>query len=353
MEFVRKEIPRINLGAFYGAEDCAMCFFHRTGWKMNGPDDQLNVFLLANIGCILLQKQFGLKGVIKGVTHRFDKYPVHRKCYHASTTSADELRRECLSHAYNCREYLVDQFGFTPFHVLLSSASCTADLLQVLLDAYPPTILGWQDIREKRAMDYLNYKLWTSEVKILMHMCLLAFMVDRVGRWGSKEQLEAISLKVSVLVEQADVDKRATLMEEACKLLCQCQRKGRVFQLELALWKSSMITCGVLVDGGASDRLESRVVSGASVVIPSVVAFLPETGSDNAQQNDAEEDPDDSIASVPPGILAMDISDISDSDSESESDREDDESWESDDSIAALPYNGGVLPLNFNVGQSD
>lgn len=46
------------------------------------------------------------------------------------------------------------------------------DLLVALLDAFPPHVLGRQDVLGKRAMDYLNSKLWTDEVKELMQMTL-------------------------------------------------------------------------------------------------------------------------------------------------------------------------------------
>ena len=159
---------------------------------------------------------------------------------------------------------------------------------------------------------------------------------------GCNEQVEAISLKVSAVVEQANKDKRAALLEEAFESLRQCDIKGRVFQLELALWKSSMINCEVLADAAVSDRLESRVLSGSSVVIPSVIPFLQQTRPNNAHQNSTEEDSDSTVVvDSSPSVSVVSMMEILDNESETQSDSEDDVSvielyMSSGDSIAAL-----------------
>jgi len=261
-------------------------------------------------GCEVLTKQLGRYSILRRVASRFEDFPVHMKCYHSSTTTVDELRRTCRLNECRWHEHLIDSFGMTPFHVLLSSASCTAELLQVLIDAYPGSVLGWKDSQKRIAMDYLNNKLWSSGVKSLMNMCLQVLMVDRVSRWGCKEQLEAISGTVSKILEEEDKDERGDWLFEACNWIRQYERRGRIFQLELALWKSSMITCAGFVEGGASDRLERRVVSGASVVIPSVLAFLGD---------DDDDDDDNSLSSLSASLSVSELSDDDDDDNDASS----------------------------------
>ena len=57
----------------------------------------------------------------------------------------------------------------------------------------------------------------------------------------------------------------------------------------------------MIENGDAADRLESRVVSGASVVIPSVLGFLGQSGGNNADDHLSEEsasDEDDSSVEI-------------------------------------------------------
>ena len=110
----------------------------------------------------------------RALKERFDKFPIHEKCYHSSDTTLDELRVEVdsssLIEGNKCewKDHVTDSFGMTPFHVLLSAASCPIDLLQLLLQTYPSFVLDWKDILDRHAIDYLGYISWTEETKLMM-----------------------------------------------------------------------------------------------------------------------------------------------------------------------------------------
>ncbi|CAJ1955717.1 unnamed protein product [Cylindrotheca closterium] len=112
-------------------------------------------------GCSALHNQYGSTNIPLALQQRFDNFPIHKKCYHASGTTTGELAWEIESSMRASQEsntnfdFLVDPFGMTPFHVLLSAAICKLDLLEVLLDAYPSNVLGWIDVNGKTAVEYL------------------------------------------------------------------------------------------------------------------------------------------------------------------------------------------------------
>ncbi|CAJ1966232.1 unnamed protein product [Cylindrotheca closterium] len=90
-------------------------------------------------GCPLLQQQYDCWLLGRMVKARFNVHPIHFKCYHASETTAEELRLAIQS-SFGTRKdedesdlLLMDSFGMTPFHVLLASAKARMDLLLVLL----------------------------------------------------------------------------------------------------------------------------------------------------------------------------------------------------------------------------
>lgn len=98
----------------------------------------------------------------------FDNFGVHEKCYHSSSTPIDELGL-AVDGASGLIEdgglhFLRDSFGMTPFHVLLSSASCRLDLLQLFSQSYPSVVLEWKDVLGSRAIDYVGYN-WTEETR--------------------------------------------------------------------------------------------------------------------------------------------------------------------------------------------
>jgi hypothetical protein len=66
----------------------------------------------------------------------------------------------------------------TPFHVLLSAANCRLDLLQVLLDALPPNVLGWKDVNENTAIEYFCQQICVICLKTLGVYCKCSSSMD-------------------------------------------------------------------------------------------------------------------------------------------------------------------------------
>mmetsp|Transcript_34514 Transcript_34514/g.83709 ORF Transcript_34514/g.83709 Transcript_34514/m.83709 type:complete len:467 (+) Transcript_34514:232-1632(+) len=229
-------------------------------------------------GCDLLES-------IKHVECRYQGYPVHGKCYQASTATADELCTTVVSTTKtesNRPEQLTDACGMTPFHVLLSAAKRRKDLLQVLLDAYPPHILGWKDVLGNRPLDYLVTN-WSEEAKIMMRMALQRWMIDWMTTWGLETWRANMKLKVKAILDCDTTENRHDHLKVAYKRLWRYERLEATSLLELWLWKMEMQsaarTAAVVGNRVVVDRSSIRHRCGAPFVIPNVIEFLGTTVS--------------------------------------------------------------------------
>ncbi|CAJ1955693.1 unnamed protein product [Cylindrotheca closterium] len=128
--------------------------------------------------------------------HRFDNFPIHKKYYHASVTTIDELAREIELSMQSSQEgntttsdHLVDPFGMAPFHFLLSAANCRTDLLQVLLNAYPPNVIGWKDVNGKTAIEYLTQRSFhlDEDARTMLRRALQRWLVGSISSWNGFE----------------------------------------------------------------------------------------------------------------------------------------------------------------------
>ncbi|KAL3937220.1 MAG: hypothetical protein SGBAC_007628 [Bacillariaceae sp.] len=201
---------------------------------------------------------------------RFKCSPVHRCCYYASMTTAGELR-EVLDNDHT----LLDVYGMTPFHVLLSSAKPRVDLLEVLLDFYPPGILANKDKMDMNAVDYLVCN-WKVESKIMMAMYLRRWMIDWLRTWGAQIWLDDVKSRVSNLLEEGDHSSRKSILKEVCLAFARYQKLASVVNLELALWKREL---AVSQNRNGAKRLDMdrgicRALCGTSAVIPNVLQYL-------------------------------------------------------------------------------
>lgn len=260
-------------------------------------------------GCSALEDHYGeTKAVPFALLGRFDNLPIHKKCYLASsvttttTTTSTDLAREIeeslltpKNHTSN-HSLVADSFGMTPFHVLLSAANnCRIDLLQVLLDAYPPTVLGWKDVNGRSAFEYLTKRSFLDkDSRIMLRMALTGWLVDSVSSWKNALDLwkSDMSSRVNAIVaavaaaaeEEEGVEQRQSLLKEAAKALSRYERMEATTLLELSLWETKLKSAknaALAYDVAANtmvvdkdDRSAHRIRSGASVVIPNVIAFL-------------------------------------------------------------------------------
>ncbi|CAJ1955715.1 unnamed protein product [Cylindrotheca closterium] len=242
-------------------------------------------------GCTALRKQYGYSWNCAAIPHalvrRFDNFPIHKKCYHASVTTARELALEIESSMPSSEDdpsdVLVDPFGMTPFHTLLSAANCRRDLLKLLLDAYPANVLGWKDMNGKTAIEYLNQRSYLNEdERTMLRMALHRWLVGSLSSWNALESGNvAMSNTVNAIVAEDDVEQRQSLLQKATMALLRYEQMEATTLLELSLWKVEMkIATAALADDALriavrkDDRDTFRIRSGASVAIPHVIAFL-------------------------------------------------------------------------------
>ncbi|CAJ1937031.1 unnamed protein product [Cylindrotheca closterium] len=241
-------------------------------------------------GCTMLEDQYGWDtNIPPALMSRFENFPIHKKCYHASVTTTDELAQEIESSMHSNQEgsnHLVDPFGLTPFHVLLSAATCRLDLLQVLLDAYPPHALGWRDVKGKTAVEYLTQRSFhlDEDSRNMLRMAIQGWMVGSMSSWNGLEAWKSdMSNRANAIVAEDDVEHRQFLLREAAMALSRYEQMEATTLLELSLWKSEMkFAAFASADDterttvNINDREAHRIRSGASVVVPNVIAFCYE-----------------------------------------------------------------------------
>ncbi|CAJ1963492.1 unnamed protein product [Cylindrotheca closterium] len=235
--------------------------------------------------CTSLQDQYGAEtGILHGLLRRFDGFPIHKKCYHASGTTADELAQEIES---SVRHHLVlDPFDMTPFHVLLSAANCRLDLLQILLDAYPPHVLGWKDVNGKTPIEYVirrSSNRLSNDSRNMLRLALQGWLVGSISSWNGLEAWKVdMSICVYAILAEDEVEERQSLLQEASMVLSRYERMEATTRLELSLWKMELKSVDDQVSAKNAartivDKEVYRIRSGASVVIPNVITFLYET----------------------------------------------------------------------------
>ncbi|CAJ1959362.1 unnamed protein product [Cylindrotheca closterium] len=239
-------------------------------------------------GCTTLENQYGHANMQFDLVHRFENFPIHKRCHHASVTTTDELAQEIDSSMKSLQgntthDHLVDRFGLTPFHVLLSAASCRLDLLQILLAAYPPHVLGWKDVNGKTAVECLTQRIYLSEdSRNMLRMALDRWLVGSVSSWNALEAWKVDMLsRVNAIVAEEEVEQRHFLLREASMALSRYEKLEATTLLELSLWKTELNSANdaleddpvrTMVDRNKREAYQIR--SGALVVIPNVISFL-------------------------------------------------------------------------------
>ncbi|CAJ1948583.1 unnamed protein product [Cylindrotheca closterium] len=233
------------------------------------------------VGCTLLHGRFGGEsdGIVDGLVHRFDTFPVHRICYDNSSVTTQELG-ECIQRTKdNNKAPFVDEFGMTPFHVLFSTISPREDLLEGLLEKYvdhDTGILDSKDANGKQPLDYLVTN-WTETSAPLLETTLQRWAIDPLVHWGTTTWMEDIQRKVqAILLAEDDNELREALYDGACSDFAHYRFMEITSIFEMALWKGRLK--GICSNDGAKrqalEREECRCVCGSHIVIPNVVQFL-------------------------------------------------------------------------------
>mmetsp|Transcript_37000 Transcript_37000/g.89910 ORF Transcript_37000/g.89910 Transcript_37000/m.89910 type:complete len:601 (-) Transcript_37000:9-1811(-) len=243
--------------------------------------------------CTWLCEQYGADNLPNALMDRFDLYPIHRKCYHASVTTADELIQEIQkllvqngsNNDCQLRSLLVDPFGMTPFHILLSAANGAnrLDLLHILLFSFPPQVLGWKDTFGMFAVDYCWGYQWNEDTRRLIRMILRRWMVGSIASWGGLQswQMETSNL-IELFLAEDDEERCNNLFKSLRLKLATLELRENSSLLELKLWKTEMMKHTHNHDDDMEgttimtehDREICRIQCGASIVLPNVLGFL-------------------------------------------------------------------------------
>jgi cell division septal protein FtsQ len=108
-------------------------------------------------------------------------------------------------------------------------------------------------------------------------------MVGSISSWNALEAWQAdMSNRVNAIVAEDEMEQRESLLQKASMALSRYERMESTALLELSLWDMELNSADVLapVENAArtavdkDDREPYRIRSGASVVIPNVIAFF-------------------------------------------------------------------------------
>jgi hypothetical protein len=247
-----------------------------------------------------------LADLVRKLQHRFDDLSVHRLCYYQSyypLTEAMENLQEAMD-ADPSAGTKVDAFGMTPFHILALSQTPNLHLFQELLKVYKVDIICTKDKFGSNPIDYLclNHAPEATTVIQSLVQTIFAQRLQWLGlaRWKS-DMLAAMDEALAA----AWSSRRREIGLLDFKLATY-ERLESMSSLELALWKVKIDGCKAANDtdhkhGEESilkrprldkfnidgvDRQNSRINSGADVVIPNVLPFLDTVCRENYDVGD-------------------------------------------------------------------
>ena len=189
---------------------------------------------------------FGQCSALRNVTirSRYAQHPVHNMCYNSTHATVDDLNQALASCNDKVnRHILQDKLGFTPFHVVVTSANPRADLLERLLDAYPRDILDLKDRNGKNVLDYFMIRTPTMFVPLLQ-MILQKAIVERVSSWckgtqGPNELKRCMQPFQNIGGENL-TKSRFKIIQEIMECAGHYTRVEVTSLLELAVWKTKM-----------------------------------------------------------------------------------------------------------------
>eukprot|EP00980_Cylindrotheca_fusiformis_P004941 scaffold1051_cov119-Cylindrotheca_fusiformis.AAC.16 len=201
--------------------------------------------------------------------HRFDKSPLNKLCYYQSYYSLGDAMAKLRSLMGEdlLAASQVDEFGMTPLHILsLSQNPNLSMMVAVIGGGHPDHIIHGRDSFRCTPMHYLCLNSSPSSTQVIRS--LLQMRLDRLGldRWKSE---------LSQAVDKALAVERSSRSREigvVCFKCAQYERMEVLSLVELCLWKLKIDEVDSIEQ--SADRLSCRINSGASIVIPPVLAFL-------------------------------------------------------------------------------
>lgn len=216
------------------------------------------------------------KEILSKVQDRFQNLPIHKQCYHASTTDAADFDRQIQSFGEEEKKNNhKDAYGMTPFHIVATSAKLRTDLLQILLDGYNLETMGERDSNGETIMDYLLFH-GSSKAIPLIQLVLQKVIVEQMITFGLSNWQSDVSSMVESLDWNQKYGERRSCLDKVVGKVALYAKLQTSSLVELALWKNSIKSS---FDPNSSKRLKldresCRMTCAAQVVIPSVIGYL-------------------------------------------------------------------------------
>lgn len=226
-------------------------------------------------GCTKLKQEYAGRPIAEALEARFEGFPIHQLCYHASSTSMDDLLSAIQSFIGSGDPVdLFDAFDMTPFHILASGKE-RVDLFQVLLNAISTDLMSRKDRLGNSAVAYLCTHA-SREGHALFQNIVQLTILDPASQLGLRKWRMAILDLVHPLQDAHEEWQiisylnRRQCVEEVYAKLAKYTKLENISLLEAALWKAKFKES----ENGNGDRANYRFTSGASIVIPQVMALL-------------------------------------------------------------------------------
>lgn len=215
---------------------------------------------------------------------RFDGLPVHDLCYlqvHRPLEETIQALQSLDQESFDVSKYS-DFVRMTPFHILALSSRPDPLLFEALLSKYPHHLWNHRDVLKTTAMSYLLGNRALESSTAIQHVVNSALQ-DRMNSLGLDKW--RILLQDSIhAVASARVPDRPLLFKLMVQKLQLLEQKENLSNLEQAVWKMkiSQTTLHETNDMESNGLLREscRISCGAEIVIPNVLSYMDEQGSE-------------------------------------------------------------------------
>jgi len=227
--------------------------------------------------------------VLAALQHRFAELPIHEACYHSSTTSTEDLLAHIHHHHQSLSNDWRDSFGVTPFHLIATSAAHRIiDILQVLLDHIPFSVLSHKDCNGNTMMDYLLQNRLSTSI-LLIKMVLHRTLVDGMApSWGMKCWRLSLCNSIDDSSRQwgtaaAEQTTKQQALQQVIQKLESYARIEVTSLLELAVWNTKMDSIGGTSGQQQVNRDGCRLLCGANLVKANVLPYIWDDNNKSAK----------------------------------------------------------------------
>ncbi|KAL3941998.1 MAG: hypothetical protein SGBAC_003742 [Bacillariaceae sp.] len=241
------------------------------------PKNTSNLDESAFVGCRLLNAEHVGHQIAGALKERFKGFPIHKLCYHACSTTEEELVLAAKSANGTNPDAVVDAFGMTPFHILTSaSGKQRVGHVRALADIYPTELLIRRDRYGNHPLGYL-----CTHVSQNVHDLFQTIVQQTILDLASQLRLRVWRMEILDLASPLQDShqewlaisyaERRNCVGEVYAKLEKYVLLEKTSLLEVALWKANMDD-DLMTE--VEDRSNARFTNGASIVIPQVMVFL-------------------------------------------------------------------------------